>query len=199
MKKSTTEFEDDYLYYNDPIEDDKDKESKETVIIHDCGEYYDELSNLNQIEIKESPILNSLAPSATVFRHPKNKYTYIDISKTDLIWLISVITISLTCIFCAISYYLIDKRVHSYYYDIHQECRYYDSQPLATEHPDYTRQIVDIIPCAHYQYMMKWKLLNHFDTTTNYYHVVTRNGVNYQDEVSEEEYREAVRKFKHHE
>jgi len=141
-------------------------------------------------------LLNILTfKGAVIFRHMKNKQTFIDISLCDLIWIIAlcsmVVGIGLSIGTYAIAKHRFEEEHHQY----HLLARQYNEahKLLPTRLPNYVRQISDIVPCRDYNHYIDWVLRKRFNTSTNYCYVSVRNGIQYLQEVSDEEYEKAVR------
>lgn len=164
--------------------------------INVCGEYMAQVIEMNQYECCTGwfdKLINTLtiSNSAVCFRHMKNRYMFVDISVCDLIWIICLCTLFLSSTLSLIFYYEIDNR-----YKV-KAARYYQNELLATEHPDYVKQIYDIIPQKQYNEILDYKLKMKFEQVTNYCYVIKGNdGNQYLREVSDEDYHQAVREFK---
>lgn len=163
-----------------------------------CGEYLSQVIRMNQLHLCENKwtsILSYLTikNDIVVFSHMKNKYNFIDISVCDFVWIICLCTFFFSTIITGLCVYTIDNKYKQ------TVARYYHDADYmgATEHPDYVKQIYDIIPIKQYNEILNYKLKMKFPQTTNYCYVVREaNGITRLREVSDEDYYQAVREYK---
>jgi len=183
-------------------EEDNKQQQEETTQLA-IGEYLHQVIQMKQVEYYEGfwhTLLKwlTLSQDIVIFRHMKNKYAYLDISICDLIWMIFLCSFTISIGLGIGMYYLAKRDFENTHCQTHEVIRYYQDQHhmLPTEHPDYIRQISDVIPCAEYAKIIKYKLERRFPTATNYYYVSKRDGYAYYNEVSDEEFDKALKEYK---
>ena len=167
-------------------------------------DYYSQIDRLGQVETYDGfwwKLVNKLAISRywiTIFRHRTNKQVMLNITLEDLIWLIGLTGFFIGVSLGIVSYYHIYNQMEAKYAKDYYWNRQYDERDyrLPTEHPDYIRVVHDIVPSRDMAIINKFILARHYPQATNYAKVVNHQ-MGYVMEVSDEDFKNALREFRH--